>query len=141
MDQDKFDALVQKLTVDGTRRGVVRGALTGAVGAALAAAGLQAADAKNGGKGKNKRGQKGAGVSAERCVVTGRPCGNCGKKKNGEPRCKPCDQCCTRNSIASPNGRKRCACKVNSAPCGNDSQCCSGSCNGGTCGAYAYGVG
>ncbi len=134
MDQEKFDALVQKLTADASRRGVVRGVLSGAVASALGVAGLQAADAKK----KGKKGE-GDGPEDERCVPNGRRCGKCGKKKNGKPKCKPCKKCCSRYSQAQPNGRKRCQCKPSGAQCRNGAQCCSGDCQGGFCVEYGYG--
>lgn len=134
VDQEKFDALVQKLTADASRRGVVRGALTGAVASALGAVGIQAADAKK------KKGDGGDGPNDERCVPNGRKCGKCGKKKNGKPKCKPCTKCCSRNSEENDRGVTRCQCKPSGSQCGNGAQCCSGDCRGGFCVEYGYGA-
>lgn len=152
MDQKKFDELVQKLTADASRRGVVKGALSGAVASALGAVGISAADAKKDGKGKNagknrkgdgggdgdgKKGGKGNGggkgdgdggdADEERCVANGKRCGRGGGKRR-----KPCKKCCSRRSVETDRGRK-CACRPDGDDCLNDAQCCSGICTGGVC--------
>lgn len=131
MDQDKFDALVQKIASSASRRGVVRGAVSSAMAVGLGTVAVKSADAKKKGKGKDK--DKG-GPEDERCAPNGRKCGKCGKKKNGKPRCKPCKKCCSRYSEKAPNGTKRCQCKRDGMDCRNGAQCCSGSCTGGVCG-------
>ncbi len=72
------------------------------------------------------------------CQSVGQRCrkhrktGKRGRKAKGAP----CAKCCTRHSVAQPNGARRCACKPGGAKAGNPSQCCSGRLSpGGFCGA------
>lgn len=129
MDQEKFDALVQKLTADASRRNVVRGAVGGAVGSALAAVGLQSASAA---KKKGKKGKKGKDdVGAEACLPAGTRCRNGGKPKSKKsPR--RCSRCCTGES-SKATGKKRC-CQDDGTTCSADRQCCTGICVGNVCG-------
>lgn len=135
MDQEKFDALVQKLTADASRRGVVRGAVGGAVGSALAAIGLESAEAKNkkgkggpGGQGNGKGKNKGkGGPGAQECIENGERCGG-----GRLPKCK---RCCSGETKRTPKGKKRC-CGLATATCTKDNQCCEGlACVAGSCAA------
>jgi hypothetical protein len=72
-------------------------------------------------------------MRAERCIPAGR---RCGTKKTD----RPCRACCHRHFITTSKGTKKCACKSDGTACGNNSQCCSGDCQGGVCVAGTQGA-
>ena len=113
MDPRTFDGMIRQLSRRLSRRSLAGGSLGAA---ALAALGL-ADDAL-----ARKT------VQAEDCLPPGR---RCGTKKNDEP----CRKCCQRYHIVNDNGKKKCACRPDGVDCSNPSQCCTGACENGLCGA------
>ena len=112
MDRRTFDVMIRRLSRALSRRSLVGGSLGTAV---LAAVGLaDTAEAKK--------------VAADRCIAAGR---RCGTKKNDEP----CRKCCHRYHVENRKGTKKCACRPVGVDCGNPSQCCTGVCESGRCGA------
>jgi hypothetical protein len=72
---------------------------------------------------------------AERCLAVGERCPK--RLKHGKRRVRhTCNaNCCTRFSALSPDGKRRCACRSEGAPCTTSTarQCCSQVCAGGVC--------
>lgn len=113
MDPRTFDGMIRQLSRALSRRSLVGGSLGAAV---LAAAGLSD-DAQAKKKGK-----------AEACLPPGQRCGT--KKKD-----EPCRKCCQGYHVVTPSGKKKCACRPDGVDCTNPSQCCTGTCPNGRCGA------
>ena len=118
MDPRTFDGMVRQVSRALSRRSLIGGSLGAAV---LAAVGL-ADDAR-----AKKKAQ------AEDCLPPGQ---RCGTEKNDEP----CRKCCHRYHIVNRQGTKKCACRPDSIECSNPSQCCTGVCNSGRCGAAPGGA-
>lgn len=112
MDHPTFDRLARRLAASASRRGVVLGAFAAAAGSALVGHGPSATAAQD--------------VTAENCIPEGKRCGSGGRRR-------PCKKCCTGNVIRDQNGKRRCSCVRLGDGCSNDSQCCEGVCDSGTC--------
>lgn len=110
MDPIRFDGMIRRLSGDHSRRTLMGGTLGVAV---LTAVGLKQVSAAD-------------DVSMENCTPEGKRCGS-GKRR------RPCKKCCTKNVIRDQKGRKRCSCVRLGNGCSNDSQCCEGICDSGTC--------
>lgn len=110
MDPTRFDGMIRRLSGDHSRRTLVGASLGAAVLTAVGLGQVSAAD----------------DVSMENCTPEGKRCGS-GKRR------RPCKKCCTKNVIRDQNGRKRCSCVRLGNGCSNDSQCCEGICDSGTC--------
>jgi hypothetical protein len=113
MDANWFDTLTKSVSRPGSRRRVMR------LGAALPLAGAAGRLLGTSFAGADK-------VTAENCTPAGKRCGK-GKRQ------QPCKKCCTGNVITDQSGRKRCSCVRLGNGCSNDSQCCEGICDAGTC--------
>jgi len=116
MNAHRFGQLPRLLARGRSRRALVGCSLAASLIAALG--GGEETAGKGKGKGKTR---------SERCVPAGR---RCGTKKND----RSCKDCCHRNHTTTTGGKKKkCACKGDGLACGNPSQCCSASCQGGVC--------
>jgi hypothetical protein len=113
VDPRAFDGLVRQVSRVLSRRSLIGGSLGAGV---LAAVGL-ADDAQ-----ARKKAQ------AEDCLHSGQ---RCGTEKNDEP----CRKCCQRYHIVNRHGTRKCACRPDGIECSNPSQCCTGVCDSGRCGA------
>jgi hypothetical protein len=111
MDPNRFDGMIRGLSGQHSRRALVGGSLGATV---LTAVGLGRAPVAA------------DDVTAENCTPEGKRCGK-GKRQ------RPCKKCCTKNVITDQNGKRRCSCVRLGNDCSNDSQCCEGVCDSGTC--------
>jgi hypothetical protein len=114
VDPRTFDGKIRQLSRALSRRSLVGGS----IGATLLATAGFADDT---------RAKK---IKVEKCLPPGQ---RCGTKKNDEP----CRKCCHRYFITTPKGTKKCACRPDGIECSNPSQCCTGACQSGRCGATA----
>ena len=106
LEGKKFEALAKQFAADGTRRtllGRMAGLAAGVVGVGVVATRAEAS------------------VGEEECVPNGRKCGRA-------PNVPNCNKCCSRTSIRTASGARRCKCTPWGGACTNDAQCCGGVC-------------
>jgi hypothetical protein len=120
MDPRTFDQMIQRLSQMRSRRSLV--------GSSLGAALLGVVGLGDAGLAKKS-------VRTERCLAVGERCPK--TIKHGQKKIKhTCEKrCCTRFSVVSADGKRRCACRQGGQPCTASTarQCCSGECQGTQC--------
>ena len=123
MESTRFDDLTKAIGSVTSRRTALRSAL----GSLVALGGMVTAEAAK------KRGR--GAVTAERCLAVGERCPK--TMKHGQKKVKhTCEKnCCTRHSVISADGKRRCACRETGTACtaGTARHCCSGVCDGTAC--------
>ena len=127
MDSKQFDELVARLASGQSRRK----ALKGIAGGALATVGVTSVAAA----------QKKGRLGAERCLAIGEKCPKRLKHGRKQKRHSCGKRCCTRYFERAPDGKRRCACKSDGAPCDENRNCCSQRCVKGFCEDYGGGAG
>ena len=148
MDDSRFDTLVKTFSTPDTRRGTLRFLLGAVLGGLLPGDSLSTAARKQRGKGRKKgdrspkqQGDTGAqrqrGIArTERCLFVGERCPK--RLEHGKQQKRhSCERgCCTGYAAVASDGKRRCACKPNGAPCTQETarQCCAQVCTGAVCG-------
>ena len=120
MDPLTFDRMIQRLSGALSRRSLVGGSLSAAL--------LEVVRPGNEVQAKKR-------VRAERCLAVGERCPKRVKHGKKKPKHTCDDDCCTRYSVRSAKGKRRCACREGGEPCTASTarQCCSGECQGTGC--------
>ena len=127
MDSDRFDDLTRSFSSGASRRRLLSRLGSGLV--AVLVTGRFASDEARATK----------PVRAERCLAVGEKCPKTIKHGRKQVKHSCARRCCTRYSVVSADGKRRCACREAGTACtaATARQCCSGVCDGTVCAGTA----